>query len=273
MPQLAMFKLDQNPQGSGLRCDGGGLFLGRDALLERDRNGKFEARTVTEIQRIFGSAYDEETNWNSRVRSVSLVADALNKGDTARAMMLAVLMRLPDRTDTMCVADMNRVLIKAGFNPDEPRDECGRWTCDGGDDKDDALEHLPAVDHKNIWQLLGAELSDRAKAVLSRAGQAQLDESNAELAAGITEANAIRDWVRALADYLAQPLTDSDGKPIQVPIVNTGDRFTYLAARWARRCTRQMLPSCDRAQMPIGLVLSSISFPSGPWPRGPRSDR
>ena len=62
---------------------------------------------------------------------MQLVANALNKGDTARAMITAVLMRLPDPGGATRIADMDGVLTKAGFNPDEPRDERGRWT-DGG---------------------------------------------------------------------------------------------------------------------------------------------
>jgi hypothetical protein len=45
-----LFKLDQNPEGRGLRCDSDGLFLGPDALLERDESGNFAARPVGELQ-------------------------------------------------------------------------------------------------------------------------------------------------------------------------------------------------------------------------------
>src|SRR5580698_4353821 len=80
MRQQLMFKLDQNPKGRVLRCDDGGLFLGREALFQRDRQGNFEARPVAELRTILGRVYGEETNWESRIRSVKLVASALNKG-------------------------------------------------------------------------------------------------------------------------------------------------------------------------------------------------
>ena len=132
MRQHILFKLDQNPEGRGLRCDDEGLFLGHNALLQRDGRGSFKARPVAELQKVFGRVYGDETNWASRIRSVELVAKALNKGEMARAMMTAVLMRLPDPDDAVRISDVDGVLTKAGFNPDEPRDERGRWTT-GGD--------------------------------------------------------------------------------------------------------------------------------------------
>lgn len=64
---------------------------------------------------------------------MDVVAKALNGGDKARAMMAAVLMRLPEPDSGIHIADIDSVLAKAGFNPAEPRDERGWWTTDGGD--------------------------------------------------------------------------------------------------------------------------------------------
>lgn len=224
MRQPLMFKLDQNPEGSGLRCDSGGLFLGRDALLKRDRNGKFEARPVAEFQAIFGRAYREESNWESRIRSVHLIADALNKGDIARAMMTAVLMRLPDPAEV--TADTEGVLAKANFNPDEPRDERGRWTSDGSTD----TEQSQTNPHQNMWQMFGLELSDGAKALLSRMGRAQIAVRDAELTAATTARNVIANWLSELATYRAKPWIGPTGKPIQVPLISSGDPFSNQAA-------------------------------------------
>lgn len=133
MQQPLMFKLDQDPRNRGLRCDGDGLFLGRNALLDRDRVGNFQARPTGDLRKIFDGIYRGQTNWESRIRSVRLVANALNKGEMARAMMTAVLMRLPDPDSSIRIADVDSVLAKAGFNSDEARDERGRWTNGGSD--------------------------------------------------------------------------------------------------------------------------------------------
>jgi hypothetical protein len=84
MGQQLLFKLDQNPNGRGLRCDDEGLFLGRDALLQRDREGNFEARPAGELRKVLRRAYGDDANWESHARSVKLVAAALNKGAISR---------------------------------------------------------------------------------------------------------------------------------------------------------------------------------------------
>ena len=119
--QQLMFKLDQNPEGRGLRCDHDGLFLGRNALLQKNDEGNFEARSDCEVQKTLDRVYGGELTWESQIRSVKLVANALNKGDMARATMTAVLMRLPDPGTPIRIADTNGALAKAGFDPDEPR--------------------------------------------------------------------------------------------------------------------------------------------------------
>lgn len=88
MYQPPLFKLDQNPEGKGLRCDPGGLFFRGNALLQRNEEGNFEARSDVALRKSFGS----DANLESRIRSVELVANALNNGEMARAMMTAVLM-------------------------------------------------------------------------------------------------------------------------------------------------------------------------------------
>jgi hypothetical protein len=154
--QQVLFKLDQNPKGRGLRCDSDGLFLGREALLRRDARGNFEALPVAELRKILRRTYGDEGNWNSCIRSVELVAKALNKGEMARAMMTAVLMRLPDPGDPFRIADIDDVLAKAGFNPDEPRDERGRWTTGG----DSAADDVNMPDSAARIQLADAGRSD-----------------------------------------------------------------------------------------------------------------
>jgi hypothetical protein len=132
--QSLMFKLCQNSESRGLRCDRDGLFLAGEPLLERDSQDQFQPRPSTEIRKILSNTYRAETDWASRIRSVGVVAKALNKGDVARAMMAAVLMKMPDPDDAIRIADVDAALAKAGFNPDEPRDEHGRWTSGTSDE-------------------------------------------------------------------------------------------------------------------------------------------
>lgn len=128
MNQSFLFKLHQQPESLGLRCDESGLFLGGEALLECDGEGRFWSRPAADLRNLLNRIYGDNGNWASRIRSVSLVANAMNNGDMARATMTAVLMRLPEPNGPVLITDVDGLLGKAGFNPDEPRDERGRWT-------------------------------------------------------------------------------------------------------------------------------------------------
>jgi hypothetical protein len=81
------------------------LFLDGRALLGRDANDNFEAREESDLRKTFNEIYGDEAEWASRIRSVKLVASALNKGDIARAMMTAVLMRLPEPGGLVSIPD------------------------------------------------------------------------------------------------------------------------------------------------------------------------
>lgn len=168
MRQPSMFKLDQNPKGRGLRYDNNGLFLGRCALLQRDGCGDFRARPDGELRKIFGRVCGCEADRESRIRSVKLVARALNSGDMARATMTAVLMRLPEPGGPVRIADGGGVLAKAGFNPDELRNERGLWAGDG-----DANEAQPGTSrdpHLRLAEVGRSDTSgsDRLRADLAR---------------------------------------------------------------------------------------------------------
>jgi hypothetical protein len=190
MGQQLLFKLDQNPNGRGLRCDDEGLFLGRDALLQRDREGNFEARPAGELRKVLRRAYGDDANWESHARSVKLVAAALNKGDLARATMTAVLMRLPEPGSPISIADVDVVLAKAGFDPDEPRDERGRWTTDGSDSGESIA---PNTSHRGL-----------------RIQTADSGRSDTEAAARAAEA-AARAGVQSISADGISPYTDDRG--------------------------------------------------------------
>lgn len=239
--QQLMFKLDQKPNGRGLRCDGDGLFLGRDALLQKDGEGIFEARSEAELQKTLSRVYGGDAGWESQIRSVKLVASALNKGDMAKAMMTAVLMRLPDPGTPVRIAGTNGALAKAGYDPDEPRDERGRWTNSGSvapssahrdpriqladvgmsdasnDPVAEAVARVAAAQrnscdahsqtgsidgpHKTFWQIVGSSLLDRAKSALSEVGHAETVNSSANLATDAIETHAIAQAYRALMEH------------------------------------------------------------------------
>jgi hypothetical protein len=258
--QQLMFKLDKNPNGRGLRCDADGLFLGCDALLRKNDEGNFEARSDDELQETLGRAYGGNAKWESHIRSVKLVANALNKSDMARAMMTAVLMRLPDPGGLIRIPDIEDALAKAGYNSDEPRDERGRWT-DGGSSAPSAPRRDPRIQladvgmsdasndpvaeavahaatarhdscaahsqtgpvdsrHRHFWQIIGSNLLTRAKSALSEVGHAEVVNSSANLAADSIEAHVI---ARAYGTLMEHPTGGYMPITPETPIWGYGD--------------------------------------------------
>jgi hypothetical protein len=254
--QQPMFKLDQNPNGRGLRCDGGGLFLGRDALLRKNDEGDFEARSDAELEKTLSGVYGGGTKWESHIRSVKLVANALNKGDMARAAMTAVLMRLPDPGTPVRIADMNGALAKAGYDPDEPRDERGRWT-NGGD----GASVAPSSTHRDPRiQLADVGMSDAsndpvAEAVARAAAAARQNDTPKIILAAVEEDDREPrfrgDNYPPLGELIPQRLLQSPaGPPLQfldnlLDITGPGDEANLEAAQLLQRSLRHAIRQID----------------------------
>ena len=219
---------------------------------------------TSNFKRTLSHTYGGETTWESHIRSVKLVANALNKGDMAKAMMTAVLMRLPDPGDPIRIADEDGVLAKGGFDPDEPRDERGRWTNGGdvapydpsrpahptrrrrmsdasNDPVAEAVARAAEAQHslkpasatgqsrstngqESLWQTLRSKLPTEAQSLLSTIARAQADESRVNLTAAAAELSTIADTLKAYADYRAQPWIGPDGRPAADLQLSNGQR-------------------------------------------------
>jgi hypothetical protein len=109
------------------------LSLAGVPLLRRTRAG-FVPRPTSEITPLLKAAYGEDpTALQSRL---GVIAQALNSGDFATAMIIAVHTRTPELSPEAAtrLAKAAAELIKYNYNPDEPRDWHGRWTRDGSPD-------------------------------------------------------------------------------------------------------------------------------------------
>lgn len=131
---ISMFRLAK--RGSeGLCCDERGVALGPVALVEvAEANGHrvYRARPAEEIARTLALAYDPFTpdDLASRLSGLDVSARALEMGDMAKAMIAAVLLKLPPLSaDAIVKLTRDPTLKKC--SSDQPRDERGRWTSDG----------------------------------------------------------------------------------------------------------------------------------------------
>ncbi len=127
-----LFRLADDVQGPGLCCDATGLRLAGVALLHKGEDG-FTARSSDEIDALLVCAYGDGPD-RPRLSDSGLetVARALNQGDLAKAMTAAVFLRLPepDPNGAARIACADELLAK--YDPDQPRDDHGRWTSGGG---------------------------------------------------------------------------------------------------------------------------------------------
>lgn len=127
---VRVFRLTDEPGGLGLSCTPSGVSLACVPLLRKTRVG-FAPRPASEVASLLKAAYgDSPTGLQSRL---GVIAQALNSGDIAKAMIAAVHTRTPELSPeaALRLAKADRELTKYNYNPDEPRDWNGRWTRDG----------------------------------------------------------------------------------------------------------------------------------------------
>lgn len=104
----------------GLSCTENGLVLGRTPLVKRLGN-RFVARERSEIERLLGSAYPDDSLAERIMSGLTTVASALNANDQCLALIAAVHLRVPDLPDAAARAALEAadILIKsADWNPD-----------------------------------------------------------------------------------------------------------------------------------------------------------
>ncbi|QUD90106.1 hypothetical protein [Phenylobacterium montanum] len=130
--------------GQGADCTLDGMTLAGVPLLQRTING-FAPRPADEIGKLLSSAYGFEFNPTKIQPRLAVVADALNRGEVARAMVATAQIALPELNPEAAsrLAKAHVALVK--YDPSEPRDERGRWTFaddigggGGGSDASDA---------------------------------------------------------------------------------------------------------------------------------------
>jgi hypothetical protein len=128
-----MFKLaERRASSGGVYCGKDGLYLGPASLIERDDNGGYRVRPAADIEALLAAAYGTPPEIGRCVAGLSRVAGHLRGGNLPLAMIAAVHLDFADLPEDRVerLARTER-LLKANFNPAEPRDEQGRWMNDG----------------------------------------------------------------------------------------------------------------------------------------------
>lgn len=127
---VPVFRLTNELGGLGLSCTPAGVSLAGVPLLRR-AHAEFVPRTASEVALLIKAAYGKDLpGLQSRLGAI---AQALNSGDFALAMIAAVHTRTPELSHeaALRLANADEALTKYNYNSDEPRDWHGRWTREG----------------------------------------------------------------------------------------------------------------------------------------------
>jgi len=140
------YRLSDEPRSFGLSCTERGLSLAGVPLLER-QEGRWHVRAPIQIRTLIEQAYSGEIDPVPLTSGLRVVADCLNRGETSQAMIAAVFLKLPELNwdGAVRIAQADDALEK--FDPDELRDQRGRWTTGGDSGPDLANDHPQAPDH------------------------------------------------------------------------------------------------------------------------------
>ena len=127
---VRVFSLTNERGGLGLSCTPPGVSLAGVPLL-RGAQAQFVPRPASEVALLLKTAYGKDLpGLQSRLGAI---AQALNSGDFALAMIAAVHTRTPELSQeaALRLANVDEALTKYNYNSDEPRDWHGRWTREG----------------------------------------------------------------------------------------------------------------------------------------------
>jgi len=127
---ITTFTLASRRSDPGLFCDESELTLGGVPLLVKTQSGH-KLRPASDLNEIFDAAYGLESgiDLHSRLPGLLSVTRALDKGDRSHAMMLALMLRLPN----IGPGGMERLsklsaVTTTKYDDSQPRDWHGRWT-------------------------------------------------------------------------------------------------------------------------------------------------
>jgi hypothetical protein len=127
-----MFKLSEGrATRRGIYCGDEGLYLGPVALIEREGNG-YHARPAAEIEALLAAAYETPPDLSRCLTALPRLAANLEANNLSLAQIGALQLHLADIADDR-IEQLIRTddTLKANFNPNQPRDEQGRWTDEG----------------------------------------------------------------------------------------------------------------------------------------------
>ena len=203
---------ERGPQSRGLAVDAEGVTLGPDCILVRRTPAGYRSANPNEIARLTRSVLGDDGRLQRLPFVLAGITRALNAGDLVKAQLLGLEIPLPDLDDEQVARLRLAGELMKDFDPNQPRDERGRWTSDGGSDADgDPRE--PQAD--------GTAIVDQWLSLVSTARRSE----NTGGIDGVAEAGANSEYHDYLVERLAQITRGSGGQAVTHVTLNavTGD--------------------------------------------------
>ena len=112
----------------GLAVDLDGVTLGPDLPLVRRTSKGYLVADADEISLLIDVAFGGRGITKALTNHLASIARALNSGDLAKAQILGLYFPIGELTERQLDRFRRARVSKSNFNPEEPRDERGRWT-------------------------------------------------------------------------------------------------------------------------------------------------
>lgn len=124
---------ERGPRSRGLTVDRDGVALGPETILVRRTEAGYERLGPDVLMRVAQAVFGVDAQLGKLPRLLSAIAGALGAGELVKAQLLGLEIPI-DELDDAQLAKLAAAagLIKAGFDPSQPRDERGRWSGEGG---------------------------------------------------------------------------------------------------------------------------------------------
>lgn len=123
---------ERGPRSGELTDDREGVVLGSRVVLVRRTSAGYRCVSADDVTRLTRIVFGAQQRWRRFPFVIAAIAEALDSGDIVKAQLLGLTLPL----ESLGESQLRRLeiaadLLKANYDPDQPRDERGRWTTNG----------------------------------------------------------------------------------------------------------------------------------------------
>jgi hypothetical protein len=141
---------DRGPRARGLVVDAEGVMLGPNCVLVARTKGGYRRIDAAAVDQVLKTTFGDAHPLRRFSLVLDRITDALTAGDLVKAQLLGLEIRLgaldDEQLQRMQTASSR---IKAGFDPNQTRDERGRWTAERGSETGAAGSSAEADQHRS----------------------------------------------------------------------------------------------------------------------------